>query len=165
MRAAIIAAGLLFACANPRAKEPPRPAPMTDAIRARDREFFQLFFQRCEPALVTSLLTADFEMYHDKGGLVARGAEPFVEQYAKDCAARREPGAWRSRRELVSASLRVYPVGGWGAFEEGDHIFYERKGDGPEKLAGRAHFVQVWKLEDGVWKLARVFSYAHATAD
>jgi len=36
-----------------------------------------------------------------------------------------------------------------------------RQGDGPEKLTGKAHFLQLWQLgEDGVWRAKRIFSYS-----
>ena len=41
---------------------------------------------------------------------------------------------------------------------------YERRGDGPERLVGRARFTQLWRLSVDGWRLARVFSYAHAAA-
>lgn len=143
---------------------PPQPA-LTEQIAARDAELFKLVFEECDPARVADLLTADLEFYHDKAG-VERGRDAFVAQYAKDCKAREDPQAWRSRRELVRSSLRVDPVPGYGAIEAGEHLFYERKGvKGTEKLAGRAKFAQLWVLEgDGKWRLSRVFSYAHTAA-
>ncbi len=140
------------------------PAALTREIAEADAHFFPLFFEGCDPAAVTASLTQDFEMFHDKGGLVAASAAPFVEAYARECEKRKQPDAWRSRRELVPGTMKVWPVPGYGAIEEADHVFYERKGDGPERLAGRSHLVQVWKREDGKWKLARVFSYAHQAA-
>ena len=142
----------------------PEGEALTEAIRARDSEFFATVFEGCDPERLAAMLTPDFEMYHDKGGVVARSAETFVAQYAKDCEGRKAPGAWRSRRELVAASLNVHPVPGFGAIEDGEHLFYERKGSGPERLAGRARFTQVWALTADGWRLARVLSYAHRPA-
>jgi hypothetical protein len=142
----------------------PEGEALTRAIEARDAEFFELAFLGCDPARLGTMLTPDFEMYHDKGGVVARSSDSFVAQYAKDCEERKKPDAWRSRRELVAATLNVHPVPGYGAIEDGEHLFYERQGDGPEKLAGRARFTQVWALTPDGWRLARVFSYAHAPA-
>jgi len=110
------------------------------------------------------MLADDLEFYHDKGGLVFRSADQMVADYAKQCAERAKPDAWRSRRELVPSSLIVDPVPGHGAMEAGEHLFYERKGDGPEKLAGRALFAMVWKWDGGQWKLSRVLSYSHKAA-
>ena len=142
----------------------PEGEALTRAIEKRDAEFFELAFLGCDPARLGTMLTPDFEMYHDKGGVVARSSETFVAQYARDCEEKKKPDAWRSRRELVAASLNVHPVPGYGAIEDGEHLFYERQGDGPEKLVGRARFTQVWALTPEGWRLARVFSYAHAPA-
>ena len=111
------------------------------------------------------MLADDIEFYHDKGGFVFRNAEAMVSDYAKNCVDRAKPDAWRSRRELVGTSLIVDPIPGYGAMEAGDHLFYERKGNGPERLAGRARFTMVWAWVDGGWKLSRVMSYDHKPAE
>lgn len=134
-------------------------------VKVADAALFDTFFERCDPARLASLVTPDFEMYHDKDGVVATNGSAFVALYTKQCEARKAPGAWRSRRALLPASLRVDPVPGYGAIEEGDHFFYERHGDGPEKLVGRAHFVQLWKKAPDGWRVARIFSYAHRAVD
>jgi hypothetical protein len=143
---------------------PEGPA-LEDSIAARDAEFFELVFVGCDPKRLATMLTDDFEMYHDRGGLVATAAAPFVEQYSKDCVKRSQPDEWRSRRELVAGTLKVWPVPGFGAIEDGEHVFYERKGDGPEKKVGRARFTQAWKWTPEGWRLARVFSYDHSKID
>jgi hypothetical protein len=144
----------------------PEPPALAEQIAARDSEFFELFFEGCDPARVRPMIADDIEMYHDKGGFVWRGADGVVAEYAKACEERRKPDAWRSRRELVQGTLRVDPVPGYGAIEDGVHVFYERKGDGPERLAGRARFTQAWSLgADGSWRLARIFSFAHEKAE
>lgn len=139
----------------------PEGQALYDALARRDAEFFELFFTGCDPARAESMLTTDFEMYHDKDGMVADDAAGFVAGYAKSCEAKKAPDAWRSRRELVPGTMTVHRIAGYGAIEQGDHVFYERKGDGPEKKVGKARFTQLWKLEDGQWKLARVLSYDH----
>jgi len=142
----------------------PEGAALRSSIAARDAEFFDLFFLGCDPARLEPMLAKDVEFYHDKGGFVFRNSTEMTADYAKNCTARKAPDAWRSRRELVASSLSVDPVPGHGAIETGEHLFYERKGDGPEKLAGRARFAIVWKWEDGMWKLSRALSYSHAAA-
>jgi hypothetical protein len=161
---ALLAAAL--AAAQPAAAVSPLPEgqALTSAIAARDAEFFQLLFLDCDPGRMSAMLAADFEMYHDRDGLVATDAGAFVALYQRMCEARRAPDAWRSRRELLSATLNVHPVPGFGAIEDGEHQFYERRGDGPERLVGHARFTQVWKLAPDGWRLSRVFSYAHRPA-
>ena len=146
---------------------PPMPAgpELRTTIEARDAELFELFFEGCDPARLRPMLADDIEFYHDKGGLVFRSADQMVADYSKNCTERAKLESWRSRRELVKSSLIVDPVPGYGAMEVGDHLFYERKGDGPERLAGRARFAMVWVWNDGSWKLSRVMSYAHIPAE
>lgn len=134
-------------------------------VAAADDRFFTAYFgTTCQPAVVRALIADDFEMYHDKGGVVATNADQFMADYANSCAARAPADAWRSRRELVPGSLRVDPVPGFGAIEDGEHRFYERQGDGKERLAGFAHFTQLWQKTESGWKLKRVFSFAHRAA-
>ncbi len=138
----------------------PDPALLAE-VKAADTALFETFFERCDPARLASQVTPDFEMYHDKDGVVATSGKAFVALYAKGCEAKKAPDAWRSRRALLPGTLRVDPVPGYGAIEEGDHVFYERKGDSPEKLVGKAHFVQLWKKGPDGWRVARILSYAH----
>lgn len=142
----------------------PQGAALTEAVSASDAVFFELFFEGCDPAKLATMLTDDFEFFDDRGGLVATDSAGFVAQYATRCEARLAPDGWRSRREVVRDTLGIYPINNYGAVETGEHFFYERRGDGPETRVGRALFSQMWKLEDGQWKLARVFSYDHGPA-
>jgi hypothetical protein len=141
---------------------PDGPA-LTAVIAERDAELFSVMFDRCEPEALSDIITADFEFYHDKAGRMA-GRDAFVADYAAGCEAKKASDAWRSRRELVADSLKVYLIPGYGAVEEGTHLFYERQGDGPERLVGRARFSIVWTLENGHWRAGRALSIDHAPA-
>jgi hypothetical protein len=143
---------------------PPQLA-LTQEIEARDTELFRLVFETCDPERLRALIAPDLEFYHDKGG-VMRSADTFLADYRKTCDSWKAPNAWRSRRALVKASLQVDPVPGYGAIEAGEHLFYERQGNGPEKLVGRATFAQLWvRGTDGSWRLSRVFSYGHRAVE
>ena len=155
----------LIALAAAAAVQVPTGPALAQAIAARDLGLFHTFFEECDPAKMATFLTPDFEMYHDRGGKVAGSAKAFVDDYARKCAGYDRPGALRLRRELVAASLNVEPIPGFGAIEEGDHLFYERQGDAPEHLVGKAHFVQLWQFgADGAWRVKRVLSYSHRSA-
>lgn len=147
------------------AEQPAEPSALTQVIREADTELFDLFFERCHPEKLRGMISDDLEFYHDKGGLVATSGKQFVDEYAINCEKRKATDAWRSRRTMVPGSLQVDPVPGFGAMEVGEHLFYERQGDGPERLAGRAGFAMVWKHEDGIWKLHRVLSFGHRPAE
>lgn len=151
---------LALAAASPTVTVPPQPV-LTRQIAARDAEFFGLLFEGCDPRAMRALLAPDFEMYHDKDGVVARSGEAMVAGYARSCEVKKKPDAWRSRRALEPASLSVHPIPGYGAVEDGTHVFFERRGNGPEKKVGRARFTQLWALTPSGWRLKRVFSYAH----
>lgn len=143
----------------------PEGAKLTEDVRAADDRFFALYFDtRCHEPEIRAMIADDIEMYHDKGGVIATSADQFMADYRKFCASRAAPDAWRSRRELVPESLKVDPVPGFGAIEDGDHRFYERRGDGPERLAGMAHFTQLWVKDGESWKLKRIFSFSHRAA-
>ena len=145
----------------------PEQPKLTEAIVAVEAEFFQLFFEgACDAQRLRGFVTNDIEFYHDKAGFNARNANQFVAIYAKNCSAREDPKAWRTRRELIRSSLHVDPVPGWGAIQTGEHLFYERQGiAGEEKLTGKARFAQLWVLgSDGNWRLSRVLSFAHRPA-
>jgi len=147
--------------ASPQEVVIPADPELATAIAARDDRLFTVMFEQCDPAALGDLVTGDMEFYHDKGGRMDRQA--LLGDYARTCPAKAEPDAWRSRRELVAGSMKVYAIPGFGAVEEGSHVFYERKGDGPETLVGRARFSILWKLEpDGQWRMARTFSIDHA---
>ncbi len=141
----------------------PDAATMRTEIAARDAELFDVLFNQCAPDRMRALVTDDIEFYHDRDGLT-RGADAFVEDYRRFCTERQAPNAWRSRRALVPESLIVNAVPGVGAIEAGEHLFYERRGEGAEHLAGRARFAQLWVRAPDGWRLSRVLSYAHGPA-
>ena len=141
----------------------PDAATLRAEITARDAELFETLFNRCEPERMRALVMPDLEFYHDRDGVV-RGADRFVEDYQRFCTERQAPNAWRSRRALVPESLSVDPVPGFGAIQAGEHLFYERQGEGPEQLAGRARFANLWARTADGWRLSRVFSYSHGPA-
>jgi len=71
----------------------------------------------------------------------------------------------RLRREAVDGTVHVFPMKKddvvYGAILSGEHVFYVRQKGKPEFLDGRAKFMDLWTLKDGVWKMSRVLSYDH----
>ena len=158
----MLAALALLAASAPAIPEGPT---LREEVRSADMRFFSLYFDTaCHPDEIRALIADDFEMYHDKGGVVATNAEQFMADYARACASRAQSDAWRSRRELIDKGLRIDPVPGFGAIEDGEHRFFERRGEGRERLAGFARFTQLWVKSERGWQLKRVFSYGHRAA-
>ena len=65
---------------------------------------------------------------------------------------------------LAPATLRVDPIPGYGAIEDGEHYFYEGQGAGPQKRVGYGRFTIVWVLSPDGWRLSRCLSFAHRPA-
>jgi hypothetical protein len=67
-------------------------------------------------------------------------------------------------RELVPGTLEVYPIANYGAVEIGIHRFHH-PGAGNENNVGEAKFIHLWQNKDGVWKVTRVISFDHHSAN
>jgi hypothetical protein len=155
---------ICLAWSAPLAAQTAGPAPtqaLTDEIKAADLAFFSAFFDRCDIEALKGMVTDDLEMIHDKGGLVSKSGKEFIAGIEGTCARQKTGEDYRARRELVTSSLKVYPVNNFGAIEIGEHRFFQLLPGKPEKLVEVSLFTQVWKKEGGVWKLARVLSYDH----
>lgn len=164
------------------AAEPVRPAPTKEAavnltpgavarpglyeeILKADAEFFRAFFDTCDVETVRRMVADDFEMFHDKGGRVSTSGAAFVQDTIAKCQRQAEGTDFLSTRKLVPESMKVYPINNYGVVQTGTHRFYAiRKGE-PDLLTETSQFTQVWKEENGQWKLARVLSYDHALAE
>ena len=143
-------------------REGPRPTQaLADEIAAADKALFAAVFDTCDSAALGKMVTDDFEMFHDKGGLTSKSGAEFLKAIDGMCARQKTGEDYRSRRELVPGTLKVYPVNNYGAIEIGEHRFYKLAPGKPEQLVEVALFTQVWKKEPTGWKLARVVSYDH----
>jgi hypothetical protein len=138
----------------------PTGAALQEAVSARSSEFFRIFFDECDPERLATFYAPDFEFYHDRGGRSV-GGDVEVRTYKARCAARLRPGATLLRRELLRGSQRIFPIPGFGAIEEGEHLFYTRRPDQRERLTSRGRYLQVWQLSPAGWRLTRVMSFAH----
>lgn len=101
--------------------------------------------------------TDDAEFYHDITGLTRTRSAVVASMMNGPCGTQ----DLRMRREIVADSVIYNPVPGYGAILAGDHIFYARHGDAPERAETRARFMTVWRLDGGVWRMARIVSYDH----
>jgi hypothetical protein len=150
----LLAAHGAHAVAQSKAGEPP-PEELARALAAQDAALFDSF-NRCDLEKFATFFVEDVEFYHDKGG-VTLTRKSLVESVKNNICG-------KVRREVVSESLEVYPIAGFGAVQMGSHRFYElsaKPGSGP---AGEARFVHLWQYKDGAWKITRVISYDHGPA-
>lgn len=128
-------------------------------ITALDRQLFDAVFNHCDLNTLQSLLAADFEFLHDKGGLVATNANQFSTRIRQTCEARQAGKEPHSRRELLTTE--VFPLANYGAIQTGTHRFYILQPGQPERPGDIAKFTHVWRKTSDGYQLARVLSYDH----
>jgi Domain of unknown function (DUF4440) len=143
-------------------RPPPPPAESTDGLQSgelydalaqMDRALFEASFEACDATKANAIFADDVEFYHDQTGLaVGEQVRENTRRLTASCP--RDRGI---KRSLVPGSLRVYPIQGYGAVQIGMHRFDER-GASTSTLA---RFVNVWRFQDGRWRLARILSLDH----
>ena len=156
MRRALLFVALFVVCAAVSVAHTHQGLPATDdlyrTVAGLDTALFDAY-NHCDLVKLGSMVTSDLEFYHDKTGL-AVGRQPFVEAIKNNICG-------KVHRELVSGTLEVYPLHGYGAVEIGVHRF-THPGD-PTNI-GEAKFITVWQLKDGGWQVSRVISFDHHAA-
>lgn len=140
-----------------------RPGLYEEILKA-DAEFFKAFFDTCDVETVRRIIADDFEMFHDKGGLVSTSGAEFVKMTQDKCKRQEDGTDFLSTRKLVPETMKVYALNNYGAIQIGTHRFYALEKDKPDRLTETGQFTHVWKEENGQWKLARVLSYDHELA-
>ncbi|WP_066838405.1 nuclear transport factor 2 family protein [Rufibacter ruber] len=136
---------------------------ITQTILALDSLFWTTYNQ-CDSERMKQFISDDVEFYHDKGGITL-GKEKFISSIKNNLCSNKE---YRVRREAVKGTIHVYPLynadQAYGAIISGDHYFYEHEKGKKEQLAGLAKFSNLWLLQNGTWRMARVLSYDHGPA-
>lgn len=127
------------------------PAELTAAVAHADSAMFAEYNRHDAPALMR-WFSDDLEFYHDLGGLQRRAdvAAAFTQVLSRNDG---------MRRELVPGSLKVLPVGRYGAMEFGEHRFCHRE-NGAD-ICGTFAFVMIWRADAEAWRVTRVISWGH----
>lgn len=130
----------------------PAPAavdPLTQEIAALDGKVFDAY-NGCDLPAFSGYFDPKVAFFHDSGGATFE-RDAMVDGVRKYICG-------KVRRELIPASVRVYPVKDYGAIEEGEHRFCELA---TKRCEGIAKFVMVWAKRDGAWQITTVLSYGH----
>lgn len=138
-----------------------RSSELYRTLRQKDSLLFNAGFNTCNIGELESLVSDNFEFYHDKSGITPSKADFIASIQNGLCKL-----SYKPRRELVEESLEVFPLTDkdgklYGAIQTGRHNFYAKEKDKPEYLTSTAVFTHLWLLENGQWKLKRVLSYNH----
>lgn len=130
-------------------------------LKANDSLLFDLGFNTCDLSQFNALITDDLEFYHDQSGIL-NSKEEFIDVMTNGICKSASP--YRSRRELIEGSLKVYSLYNngklYGAIQEGSHRFYERF-EGKETPGSIAKFTHIWIIDKNQWKIKRILSYDH----
>lgn len=153
-----LAAALAGAVLAPSAWAAPAPDDWEKSAAAADSAYWQAY-NRADPDGMNAFLADDVEFYHDRGGtLLGKAALSQANE-----AMRGAPH--RLRREAVPGSVRFAPMRKgeelYGVLVSGEHRFFVTADGKPEAPVGRAAFTQLMLLQDGQWRISRIFSYEH----
>lgn len=145
---------ILLACLSAKAQD--NRSELFETIKSLDSAIFSIVY-KCDAQKIESFFTEDLEFYHDKGGATMSRAA-FMETLKRNFCG---DHPFYLRREPVPGTMEVFPMDNYGAVQTGEHIFYIKGPDGNEVLNGKARYVQLWRYENGHWRIARVISFDH----
>jgi hypothetical protein len=142
----------------------PPSAELIATLAKRDQVLFDAVFG-CKLDVLAGMVTDDFEFFHDKWGQTASTGKQFTDAITQGCEAQKTGTNFKARRELVEGTMTVHVLNKYGAMQMGTHRFYALRPGRPDKLTETGKFIDLWKDDNGVWKLARVISYDHQLAE
>jgi len=129
-------------------------------IRKQDSLLFDAGFNHCSIPVFDTLVSDNFEFYHDQAGMMLSKAA-FINSVKNNVCSLN----YKASRVLEPGSMQVYPLEKngvlYGAIETGIHRFYALEPGKPSYFTSRAKFSNVWKLESSEWRLIRGLSYDH----
>ena len=130
-------------------------------VEAADAKLFHAIFDACDIDTAGAMMTEDVRFIHDKWGQTANDRATLVETLKGGCRNQAAGTDFRSRREVVPGTQRVYAMNNYGAVEMGTHRFYALLPGKPEQLTEVSEFIILWKHVDGKWLMAEAISYNH----
>ncbi len=129
-------------------------------LKKQDSLLFDVGFNTCNIPVFDTLVSDNFEFYHDQAGMMLSKAA-FINSVKNNVCSLN----YKASRVLEPGSMQVYPLEKngvlYGAIETGIHRFYALESGKPLYFTSRAKFSNVWKLENGEWRLIRSLSYDH----
>jgi Domain of unknown function (DUF4440) len=129
-------------------------SPLYRQVKALDTKVFEAY-NSCDLATLSDMVDENLEFYHDKTGL-SLGKAGFIIAIKNNIC-------HKVRRELVSATLEVFPLKNYGAIEIGSHTFCNMS-ETPvckDETNGVGKFFMLWQKQGDQYRLTRVVSYDH----
>lgn len=133
-------------------------------IKVQDSMLFEIGYNKCDLTQFESLLSNNFEFYHDQAGSIL-SKSGFIESVRNNVCNL----SYKAERQLIDSSLYIYTLKKkdkvYGAVQSGLHQFYAIDSTNFRQLTSTAKFTNLWLLESGKWKLSRSLSYDHKDID
>jgi hypothetical protein len=104
-------------------------------------------YNHCKLDVQEQLISEDLEFYHDRTGVMT-SKKALIEALKNNICG-------KVTRELLKGSIEVYPINNYGAIEMGYHRFHNKT---ENVTGGYARFIEIWRHENGQWKITRVVS-------
>lgn len=123
---------------------------LRDTILALDSGLFTAF-NNCDISAWRSYLAVDIEFYQDNDDVSMTRAE-----LEPSFLARCGDNVSSLTRELLSESVEVHSIQGYGAVQLGRHRFWVRSADLGRRLASTPSFVHLWRRSSDGWQITRV---------
>jgi hypothetical protein len=129
----------------------PTSGPLYTEIAHMDTLMFEAFNSRNIEKL-KQFFDSSLEFYQDNVGVqnYNETIEAFTNLFKMD---------YVLTRKLVTGSMEVYPIKGYGAIQTGEHIFSHIENGKYQE--GTFKFMQIWQKKDNVWHVTREVSYGH----
>jgi CubicO group peptidase (beta-lactamase class C family) len=129
-------------------------------LEVLDSLLFEEGFNKCKLTIIDSIVSPDFEFYHDQNGI--QDKPQFLKGFKESLCSTPER---KPIRKLVKGSLAVFPLYNegllYGAIQNGNHEFYIKEPEKELYKTAIAPFTSLWIIETNQWKLKRVLSYDH----
>lgn len=140
--------------ASPSEGDLPDQPDLLNIVSKLDADLFNSFNHCASPDQLqkhASYFAPKLEFYHDKGGVTWSRKDYMANVKNNVCG--------KFRRELITGSLKVFPIKDYGAIEQGRHEFCWIESG---KCFGEAEFFMLWHRADNHWVVTRSFSYGHS---
>jgi hypothetical protein len=133
-------------------------APADDPPPNRTSAYFDLWFERCDPAALSRMTAPDVEVIN--GGAISFARADELKFYEARC---KEPGfgtpSFRDRREEVTGTFRSTLIKDFGVLETGEQRFVRREPDGRDRELARTKFLSLWERTGDTFRLKRMYAY------
>lgn len=152
---------LLFLASFSLSAQVDKKSDLYKTIISKDSLLFKVGFNTCDIGQFETLLTEDFEFFHDEDSISDK--KKFLYNIRNGLCA--FSATYKLKRELIAGTTEIYPLYKnkvlYGAIQIGIHQFYRITTDKKEIPGSTGRFTHLWLLQKGKWKLARSLSYDH----